>query len=464
MTDRLTARHREDELRQAITKLRTASRRAADVLYRMGAPSGAGTPAVPEMPDDVADAVALRVWLEDMGASDGSAKELRDYLRASLDRFRLTMALLPDLPRGARVLELGANPYFLTRLLQRRGIELTCANWFDAGSYGPLGSQTFTTSRTGERLSFEFDHFNAETDPFPYSDGRFRAVLCCGILELLPTNPTHLLAEIHRVLEPGGLLVLTTPNAARWDTIRRVEAGWPVDPKLSNHGVYGRANREYTIGEVTDFLRDLGYHLEEAFTADAAPAPQPPRLPPHANPLNRADTIFVRARAENRARWRYPNWLYDGPARWEVVQPDMAVGFNDDVQARGLHPLDVMAGGYVRWMGGDPYATVLVEARGGPSHLVVEGIAPPPRSCRLMKLTATLAGQTLSWRLEPDSSRFRVSGPVDLPGGPVEVRLACDRTWRPCEIGVSPDERALSVALRRVAVEPDAPPAVKPSG
>lgn len=441
-------------MRQSITKLRAASCRAADFLYRIGSPAVAATNALTLLPADVADAVGLRVWLEDMEAPDGSGNELRNYLRLSLERFRLTMALLPDLPRGARVLELGANPYFMTRLLQRRGFEVTCANWFGAHR-GRHGSQTFTTSRTGERLRFDFDHFNAEVDPFPYTDRQFRVVLCCGILELLPTNPTHLLAEIHRVLEPGGRLILTTPNAVRWDTIQRAEAGWPIDAKLSNHGLYGRANREYTIGEVTDLLQDLGYHLEEALTADATPVAERRRISSHANPLNRSDTVFVRARAEDRPRWRYPKWLYEGPPRWQVVQPDMVVGFNDDVQARGLHPLEVLGGAYVRWMGSDPQTTVLVEAPVGSKYIVVEGFGPPHRSCRLMKLTATVANQTLSWTLEPNSSRFRVSAPVDLPPGRAEVRLAADRTWRPCEVGLGNDGRTMSLALSRVAVEPE---------
>lgn len=397
------------------------------------------------------------MWLEDVESPNDNRRELLDYARGSLQRFRLTMALLPALPRGAPVLEVGANPYFLTRLLQRRGIEPTCTNWFGPGAYSVRGSQTFTTPRTGARVTFDFDHFNAESDLFPYPTSRFGAVLCCGILELLPSDPTHLLAEVHRVLEPGGLLVLTTPNAVRWETMARIEAGWPIGTKLSNHGLYGRANREYTIGEVSDLLGELGYHLEEAFTADALSRPTLPRLPPGANPLSRGDTIFIRARAEGRARWRYPSWLYNGPAHWKVVQPDVVMGFNDDVQARGLYPLETVAGGPMRWMGNASETVLLVEAPGGDTRLVVSGIAPPPGSCRRIKLSAVVGGQSFSWMIDPDQSRFHLSSPVPLPAGVTEVRLSTDRTWRPSEIGLGSDERSLSIGLCRVAVESEAP-------
>ncbi len=47
---------------------------------------------------------------------------------------------------------------------------------------------------------------------FPYGDAYFSTVLCCELLEHLTEDPMHMMAEINRILRPGGHLVLTTPN------------------------------------------------------------------------------------------------------------------------------------------------------------------------------------------------------------------------------------------------------------
>ena len=49
---------------------------------------------------------------------------------------------------------------------------------------------------------------------FPVADGSFDAVLCSQVLEHI-FDPAEFLAEIRRVLRPGGTLLLTTPFA--WD-------------------------------------------------------------------------------------------------------------------------------------------------------------------------------------------------------------------------------------------------------
>lgn len=49
--------------------------------------------------------------------------------------------------------------------------------------------------------------------PLPYADGRFSAVLCTDVLEHVAfDDQPRVLAEIVRVLAPGGRLCMTTPN------------------------------------------------------------------------------------------------------------------------------------------------------------------------------------------------------------------------------------------------------------
>src|SRR5207248_11686642 len=94
--------------------------------------------------------------------------------------------------------------------------------------YGPLGrvDERCVTSATGEVFSCCIDLFDAERDAFPYPDDHFRAVLCCEMMEHLANDPMHMIAEINRILVPGGYLVLTTPNISSFRSIHAVLHGY----------------------------------------------------------------------------------------------------------------------------------------------------------------------------------------------------------------------------------------------
>ena len=55
---------------------------------------------------------------------------------------------------------------------------------------------------------------NSMARRIPFPDGHFDALLCTEVLEHA-VAPEALIAEMHRVLRPGGSLVLTVPFAAR---------------------------------------------------------------------------------------------------------------------------------------------------------------------------------------------------------------------------------------------------------
>ncbi|HKR61647.1 MAG TPA: glycosyltransferase [Pyrinomonadaceae bacterium] len=210
---------------------------------------------------------ALRELVTSIQVEDGPEEELRNYASDDFKRFIYTLGLVPE-ERDLKILELGANPYFTTTLLRKfRQADLHLANFFSE-SQAPESEQKVTIHSTGEEICYRFKHFNVESDTFPYADETFDVVLFCEILEHLLEDPVHALAEIRRVLKPGGTLIVTTPNVVRLENVRKMIAGENIYDPYSGYGPYGRHNREYTQQDIFSLLTANGFRPDSLFTAD----------------------------------------------------------------------------------------------------------------------------------------------------------------------------------------------------
>lgn len=261
---------------------------------------------------DVADAAAVAERLKDTDIFGAATAERDGYLADALERFRVTMSLLPELPEGARILELGANPYFITELLLDRGLDVTCANFFGPEMAGVSDAIQTVTKNDGSQREYRFAHFDVESETFPYGDESFDLVLCCEILEHLPVDPIHMLVEIHRVLrKPHGALLLTTPNAVRLQNLANILNGANVYESLSGYGVHGRHNREYTPSELRSLLASTGFEPEFVLAIDVHGTPHGiTQLPDGANSSDRGDNLFALARAAHPVKRAYEPWLF----------------------------------------------------------------------------------------------------------------------------------------------------------
>jgi SAM-dependent methyltransferase len=132
------------------------------------------------------------------------------------------------------------------------------------------------------------------------------------MIEHLAIDPSHMLYESHRVLKPGGYLILTTPNVLRLENVFRLLSGRNIYSAYSTDGVYGRHNREYTAGELTDLLRL--HNFEPTVTAaDAYPHnPFFDWFTASGEMKGRGDTLFAVGRTFNTPTRQYPAWLYEG--------------------------------------------------------------------------------------------------------------------------------------------------------
>ena len=403
-------------------------------------------------PADVADAAALRRMLAETDLFGPEVEEAAGYLADGLERFRITMALLPELSSGAPVLELGANPYFITRLLLARGLDVTCANWFgEAMEFDSREKQVVVES--GIEHVYEFDHFNVETDRFPYDDDSFDVVLFCEIIEHLPNDPVQTLAEIHRVLRPGGTMVLTTPNAVRLDRLICMIEGRNVYESLSGYGTYGRHNREYTVAELELLLAAANFEVEQVFASDIGHPPPPVPLGPGVSTAERGENLFAVAHPTGEPRWRYPDWLYTSThVLSRLVRPELVMGINCDLQCAGFHYLEQVGGTDVRWTGREAESVVLVEAPGGRARLRIEGIGPHRAAGDAIVLDAAIGDERASWTVPCDGEPFVVEADLAAEEGENEVVLTTDRTWRPVDVGLSDDRRRIGVLVARVSL------------
>jgi ubiquinone/menaquinone biosynthesis C-methylase UbiE len=125
-------------------------------------------------------------------------------------RARVANKLIPPDRRSGRLLDIGCgtNPYFLTHTEFKEKFGLDNAG----RPAGCDGSVTF--------LSHDLHKETA----LPFSDDFFDVVTMLAVFEHIePEKLTGVLAEIRRVLKPGGLYILTTP--AKWtDTLLRILA------------------------------------------------------------------------------------------------------------------------------------------------------------------------------------------------------------------------------------------------
>jgi SAM-dependent methyltransferase len=249
-------------------------------------------------------------------AEDGS----RAYVHAHLTRLERTLSITPRGTAASRILEMGAYLQITPALKTRLGYGEVRGCY-----YGPRGTTSHReiVSENGERFCCDIDLFDAEKDRFPYADSYFSTVLCCELLEHLPSDPMHMMGEIQRILGPGGHLVLTTPNIASLRALAGILQGFHpmlfpayIRPKASGE-TDARHAREYTAQEIQALMENSGFEVELLETGPFLEQPRPEfAWVEHLldryllSKEHRGDGIYAVGRKTGPVRERYPSWLY----------------------------------------------------------------------------------------------------------------------------------------------------------
>lgn len=268
-----------------------------------------------------ADRAELRRYLLSFRWEQRDAAAEEALVDGGLGLWQRILDVVPPASGAARALEIGSPPFHITLLLRRlHRYDLTLTAF--AGDGREVLTQELASPEYGEQLRVACRCFDVERDPFPYPDASFDLVLFCEVLEHLVANPIHALAEMHRVLAPGGVLVVSTPNVARADNLAALLRGDNVyDPYHLGAPLAGsRHSREYTAGELGELLSGCGFALERLEdhdvgvhrTRSARLVAPLARLASRVTGARHGEHLFARARKTSAPfRWHFSPRLFD---------------------------------------------------------------------------------------------------------------------------------------------------------
>jgi SAM-dependent methyltransferase len=199
---------------------------------------------------------------KELHVSLNSESEIRDwnlnYFNGHTSRYREMLKLVDDTYSGGRLLEIGSVPCHLTYLLDRLGYDVTGVD-INPGRVAGFVNRT----------ELKVIQSDIERHQLPFPDDSFEYILFSEVFEHLRINPINTVEEIHRVLTPGGTLLMTTPNlyALRHRISLARGRGLYASPykefkKIEQLGHMGHV-RVYSSEEVTEFLEGCGLSIKD---------------------------------------------------------------------------------------------------------------------------------------------------------------------------------------------------------
>jgi 2-polyprenyl-3-methyl-5-hydroxy-6-metoxy-1,4-benzoquinol methylase len=169
--------------------------------------------------------------------------------------------------RGARVLDFGCGPGFLIRHLLDAGARV-------AGADASPHSVRLAAERYGDRPGWE-GALEIHGGRAPFGDRSFDGVCCIETLEHVPVEfLPGLVAEISRVLVPGGWALFTTPNE---EDLSRSMVFCPACGE-EFHKVQHLTS--WAAGSLSSLLSSGGLEVRFCRALDLGKFQQPPRRPP----------------------------------------------------------------------------------------------------------------------------------------------------------------------------------------
>lgn len=180
--------------------------------------------------------------------------DVKTYFDTSFERYVFTLQLILEHKDKdiKKVLELGCSPGHLGMALDTMGMEVYGIDLNPEYLY--KYPQSFI-----EKLHIK--QCNFEHESIPYDENTFDCIIFTEVLEHIATqHPVKVLRDIKRVLSPGGILILSTPNVSNISNVFALMRGENIfwDPRIF-YGSTDRHNREFTPREVLTLLEESGF-------------------------------------------------------------------------------------------------------------------------------------------------------------------------------------------------------------
>ncbi len=160
---------------------------------------------------------------------------------------------------GSSVLDVGCAPPILSGSLLQLGYRVT-----------GIDKNPETYESTYRRLGLPVLQCDLDSDVLELSDSSFDMVVFNEVFEHLRIGPISVLAEIRRVLRPGGVVLLSTPNLRSIGGIRNFlfrgraysvcQGGFIAHDLVEGMGFAGHV-REYTAVEMREFVVGVGFKV-----------------------------------------------------------------------------------------------------------------------------------------------------------------------------------------------------------
>lgn len=205
------------------------------------------------------------VSIIDSQLRDGGIGWIKKYHPALRNKHIAELGMIKKLHPGGEMLDVGSSPGIFLYILKESGYN---AQGVDIA---PDRVRDFLKSN-----GLTIHKCDIENEKLPFESARFGSVVFSSVIEHLGVNPLNAVNEIYRVLKPGGVLMLGTPNIHSADCLFNIIKGHSFNDAHAEFSKLSLGHmghiRLYAEKELIRWFEKLGFaHVKSRFTGEYKP-------------------------------------------------------------------------------------------------------------------------------------------------------------------------------------------------